>query len=39
MQWQISPTKEHFDAIPEWLKPSGAQLFIPHISAFDLIPW
>lgn len=38
-QWQIFPSSEHYEMMPEWLRATGAQMFIPHLSAFDFLPW
>lgn len=39
MRWQIRPTKENYDAMPDWFQPRPAQLFIPHPHWLDFIPW
>jgi hypothetical protein len=39
MRWQIRPTKENYDRLPEWLHPRPAQLFITHPHWLDYIPW
>lgn len=30
MRWQIYPTKENYERLPEWMTPRPAQLFTPH---------
>ena len=39
MRWQISPTKENHDRLPEWVKPRPSQLFTPHPAWIDHLPW
>ncbi|KAA8651781.1 hypothetical protein EYZ11_003978 [Aspergillus tanneri] len=39
MRWQIYPTQENYDRIPEWLTPRPSQLFTPHPAWIDYLPW
>ncbi|KAJ5798941.1 uncharacterized protein N7503_006446 [Penicillium pulvis] len=39
MRWQIYPTQENYDRLPEWLTPRPTQLFTPHPVWIDYIPW
>lgn len=39
MRWMISPSPETYELIPEWLRPTPNQLFMPHINMLDYIPW
>jgi len=39
MRWQIRPTKDNYDRIPEWLHPRPTQLFVSHPHWLDYIPW
>ncbi|KAH7069644.1 hypothetical protein BKA63DRAFT_579756 [Paraphoma chrysanthemicola] len=39
MRWMISPSPETYEAIPESLRPTPNQLFMPHISMLDFIAW
>lgn len=39
MRWQISPTQENYDRLPEWLTPRPSQLFTPHPAWMDYVPW
>jgi hypothetical protein len=39
MRWMIIPSPETYNAIPEWLRPSPNQLFMPHISIVDFVVW
>ncbi|KAJ5752667.1 hypothetical protein N7520_009584 [Penicillium odoratum] len=39
MRWQIYPTQENYDRLPEWLTPRPTQLFQPHPAWIDYIPW
>ncbi|KAH6629089.1 hypothetical protein C7974DRAFT_180923 [Boeremia exigua] len=38
-RWMISPSPETYEMIPEWLRPTPNQLFMPHINTLDYIPW
>lgn len=39
MRWQIAPTQENSDRLPEWMTPRPSQLFIPHPPWIDYLPW
>jgi hypothetical protein len=39
MRWQISPTQENYDRLPDWVTPRPSQLFTPHPAWIDHLPW
>ncbi|KAF2011451.1 hypothetical protein BU24DRAFT_397981 [Aaosphaeria arxii CBS 175.79] len=39
MRWQIEPSQENYDRIPDWVSPRPSQLFVSHPAWFDHIPW
>lgn len=39
IRWLIAPTREHYDAIPEFFRPTGAQLVVPHPFWIDTLGW
>ncbi|EOO00065.1 putative bzip transcription factor protein [Phaeoacremonium minimum UCRPA7] len=39
MRWQISPTQENYDRLPEWMTPRPSQLFTPHPAWIDHLPF
>ncbi len=39
MRWQISPTQENYNRLPEWVTPRPSQLFTPHPAWIDHLPW
>ncbi|KAI4250388.1 MAG: hypothetical protein LQ352_005348 [Teloschistes flavicans] len=39
MRWQISPTQENYERLPEWVTPRPSQLFTPHPAWIDHLPW
>ncbi|OAP57556.1 hypothetical protein AYL99_08294 [Fonsecaea erecta] len=39
MRWQIHPTKENYERVPEWFRPTPAQIFHAHPAWMDHIPW
>ncbi|KAJ5729142.1 uncharacterized protein N7483_003650 [Penicillium malachiteum] len=39
MRWQIYPTQENYDRLPEWLAPGTSQLLQPHPAWMDYLPW
>lgn len=39
VRWQISPTQSNYDGMPQWLRPTPAQLIHPHSVWLDLFPW
>ncbi|KAH6608107.1 nucleoporin nic96 [Trichoderma cornu-damae] len=38
MRWQISPTKENLERLPEWIHPLPCQFEIPHAAWMDFLP-
>jgi hypothetical protein len=39
MRWQIEPTAENYDRLPDWVTPRASQLFVPHPVWNDHLPW
>jgi len=39
MRWQISPTQENYDRLPDWMAPRPSQLFTPHPAWIDHLPF
>jgi hypothetical protein len=39
MRWQVDPTKENYERMPEWFRPRPEQLFCSHPHWMDYIPW
>ena len=39
MRWQIHPTQENYERLPDWLRPIQAQLVKTHPAWMDHIPW
>lgn len=39
MRWQIYPTRENYDRLPEWVTPRASQLITPHPAWMDYLPW
>ncbi|GKT51547.1 uncharacterized protein ColSpa_11728 [Colletotrichum spaethianum] len=39
MRWQISPTQENYDRLPEWARPRPPQLFTEHPAWIDHVPF
>ncbi|KAL9600217.1 MAG: hypothetical protein Q9219_003360 [cf. Caloplaca sp. 3 TL-2023] len=39
MRWQISPTQENYERLPDWVTPRPSQLFTPHPAWVDHLPW
>ena len=39
MRWQISPSQENYDRLPEWITPRPSQLLTPHPAWIDHLPW
>lgn len=39
MRWQISPTPENYDRLPDWVTPRPSQLFTPHPAWIDHLPF
>ncbi|KAK2795693.1 hypothetical protein FQN52_003542 [Onygenales sp. PD_12] len=39
MRWQIYPTQQNYDRLPEWLAPRISQIMTPHPAWMDYLPW
>ena len=39
MRWQIYPTSDNYERMPEWMTPRPSQLFTPHPAWIDYLPW
>ncbi|KAI5457983.1 hypothetical protein BGZ63DRAFT_492842 [Mariannaea sp. PMI_226] len=39
MRWQIAPTQENYERLPEWIVPLPSQLNTPHPAWVDHIPF
>ncbi|KAF2105278.1 hypothetical protein BDV96DRAFT_377380 [Lophiotrema nucula] len=39
LRWLVSPTKQNYEAMPEWIRPTESQLTIPHPVWIDLVVW
>ncbi|KAK2744147.1 hypothetical protein FQN57_004407 [Myotisia sp. PD_48] len=39
MRWQIYPTRENYDRLPDWFAPRPSQLITPHPAWIDYLPW
>lgn len=39
MRWQIAPTQEHYNKLPEWMVPRPSQLFQTHPAWIDHLPF
>ncbi|RSM18698.1 hypothetical protein CDV31_002418 [Fusarium ambrosium] len=39
MRWMINPTPDTYSAMPEWIRPTELQVFVPHIDMVDCIIW
>ncbi|KAF6839235.1 bZIP transcription factor [Colletotrichum plurivorum] len=39
MRWQISPTQENYDRLPDWVRPRPSQLFTEHPAWIDHVPF
>ncbi|EGR47952.1 uncharacterized protein TRIREDRAFT_122293 [Trichoderma reesei QM6a] len=39
MRWQISPTKENLERLPEWIRPLPCQFEVPHAAWMDFLPY
>ena len=38
-RWEVEPTKENYERLPEWVRPLPSQLFTPHPNWLDYLPW
>ncbi|KXJ96985.1 hypothetical protein Micbo1qcDRAFT_229763 [Microdochium bolleyi] len=39
MRWSISPTQENYDTLPQFIRPTKAQLSVPHPVWLDHLPF
>ena len=39
MRWQIYPTSENYERLPDWLTPRPSQLLTKHPAWIDYLPW
>lgn len=39
MRWQVYPTQENYDRLPEWHTPRPTQLLTAHPPWMDYVPW
>lgn len=39
MRWQVSPTRDNFDLLPAFARPTPAQLAVPHPAWIDHLPF
>ncbi|KAG0154962.1 hypothetical protein PDIDSM_535 [Penicillium digitatum] len=39
MRWQVYPTQENYERLPEWLTPRPTQILHPHPAWMDYVPW
>ncbi|OJD30690.1 bzip transcription factor [Diplodia corticola] len=39
MRWQIEPSQENYERLPDWMTPRPSQLFTPHPVWNDYLPW
>ncbi|TVY85394.1 hypothetical protein LSUE1_G000237 [Lachnellula suecica] len=39
MRWQISPTRENYDRLPDWATPRPSQIFTAHPAWIDHLPF
>ena len=39
LRWQVAPTQENYDRLPEWIRPTPMQLSVPHPVWVDYLPW
>jgi hypothetical protein len=38
-RWEVEPTRENYERLPEWVRPLPSQLFTPHPVCIDYLPW
>lgn len=38
-RWEVEPSKENYERLPEWVRPLPSQLFTPHPCWLDYLPW
>lgn len=39
MRWQIYPTQENYERLPEWITPRPTQILHQHPAWMDYVPW
>lgn len=39
LRWQVAPTQENYDRLPEWMKPTPLQLSHRHPCWMTYVPW
>lgn len=39
LRWQIEPTLENYERLPDWITPRPSQLFTAHPCWIDYVPW
>lgn len=39
MMWQICPSRQNLERLPEWARPTQFQQVIPHDPTIDFLPW
>lgn len=39
MRWEVDPSKDNYERLPEWVRPIPSQLFTPHPCWIDYLPW
>lgn len=39
LRWQVQPTRDNYERMPEWMTPRPSQLFTPHPAWLDFLPW
>ena len=38
-RWEVEPSRENYERLPEWVRPLPSQLFTPHPCWLDYLPW
>ena len=38
-RWEVEPTKENYERLPEWVRPLPSALFTPHPCWLDYLPY
>ena len=39
LQWQLFPNRKTYHAMPDWLRPTPTQIFLPHFSSIEYLAW
>lgn len=39
VRWQMTPTQELYETMPDWLRPTQLQIERPHPAWMDRVPW